>query len=99
MVDLVDSRPLSEVVQNTGELVARLEESGEPEVLTVDGRAELVVQSAAACQKLLDRLDEAETIRILRERIAVADRGQTGIPLTEAFAMIRRNVGLPERSR
>jgi hypothetical protein len=34
--------------------------AGLPEVLTVNGNAEVVVQEAAACQELLDRLDRAE---------------------------------------
>jgi hypothetical protein len=39
-----------------------LKQTGRPEVLTVNGRAELVVQDAASYQKLLELLDYAEAV-------------------------------------
>ena len=45
---------LSNFQRNTRELVQRLRDTGRPLVLTVNGRASLVVQDAAAYQHLLD---------------------------------------------
>ncbi|MDD1628325.1 MAG: prevent-host-death protein [Methylococcaceae bacterium] len=42
----------------------RLKESGKPEVLTINGQAELIVQNAAAYQALIDRLEAIEGIRL-----------------------------------
>jgi PHD/YefM family antitoxin component YafN of YafNO toxin-antitoxin module len=54
----------------------RLKESGDPEVLTVNGEAELVVQSAEGYQRLLDDADELQTLRILRKSLDEARRGE-----------------------
>jgi hypothetical protein len=51
-------------------------------VLTVNGKAELVVQDAAAYQKLLELVEQMETVQILRERLAAARRGE-GRPVEE----------------
>ena len=50
-----DIRSLSDFKRNTAPLLERMEESGQPLVLTVNGKAKLVVQDAASYQKLLDR--------------------------------------------
>lgn len=49
MLDLAnDIRSLSDFKRNTVALLDRLRESGHPLVLTINGKAELVVQDAAA---------------------------------------------------
>jgi hypothetical protein len=54
MLDLKqDITSLSNFQRNTRDLVQRLRDTGRPPVLTVNGRAELVVQEAAAYQRLL----------------------------------------------
>ncbi len=45
-------------------------------MLTVNGRAELVVQDAASYQEILDRLERAETLAAIRQGIAQAQRGE-----------------------
>jgi len=49
-----DITSLSNFQRNTRDLVQRLRDTGRPLVLTVNGRAELVVQDAASYQYLLD---------------------------------------------
>jgi predicted transcriptional regulator len=61
-------------------------------VLTVNGRAELVVQNAESYQALLDRLESAEIVAACREGIAQIERGE-GIPLEEAMERIRKKHG------
>lgn len=41
----------------------RLRRSGRPEVLTINGKAELVVQDAAAYQRLLEALEKTKRVR------------------------------------
>jgi len=54
MLDLKqDITSLSNFQRKTRDLVQRLRDTGRPLVLTVNGRAELVVQEAAAYQRLL----------------------------------------------
>ena len=49
MLDIAnDIRSLSDFKRKTGELLGRLKRTGHPLVLTINGRAEVVVQDAEA---------------------------------------------------
>ena len=96
MIDLANIRSLSDFQRNTKKHLRRLKNTGKPEVLTVNGQAELVVQSATAYQKLLDQADLAESVNILRERIAAADAGEKGIPAEQVLAAVKKRLGLGE---
>ena len=50
-----DIQSLSTFKRNTNELISQMKETGNPIVLTVNGKAELVVQDAVAYQQLLDK--------------------------------------------
>jgi PHD/YefM family antitoxin component YafN of YafNO toxin-antitoxin module len=89
MIDLDDIRSLSDFQRNTREHLQRLKETGKPEVLTVNGHAEVVIQSAEGYQKLLEAADLADSVRILRQRHAADERGEPGIPAEQVFAGIR----------
>ncbi len=53
-IDLRDIISLTDFQRSAKQHIARLSKTGKPQVLTVNGRAELVVQDAAAYQKLLE---------------------------------------------
>jgi PHD/YefM family antitoxin component YafN of YafNO toxin-antitoxin module len=76
MLKLSNIRSLTDFQRNTKEHLSRLKKSGAPEVLTVNGEAELVVQSAEAYQRLLDDAEELKTLRILRKSLEEARRGE-----------------------
>ena len=57
-----DTQSLSTFKLNTNELISQMKETGNPVILTVDGKAELVVQDAVSYQKLLDSIERLETI-------------------------------------
>ena len=64
MLDLAnDIRSLSDFKRNTVDLLDRIRKTGNPMVLTVNGKAELVVQDAEGYQALLDRIDAIEGIQ------------------------------------
>jgi PHD/YefM family antitoxin component YafN of YafNO toxin-antitoxin module len=94
MIKLENIRSLSDFQRNTKEHLRRLKKTGKAEVLTVNGHAELVVQSAAAYQKLLDLTDLADSAAILRERIAAADAGEKGIAAEKVLAAMKQRLGL-----
>jgi PHD/YefM family antitoxin component YafN of YafNO toxin-antitoxin module len=71
---------LSDFVRNTREHVERLRRTRRPEILTRNGHAELVVQSAESYQALLDRLDELETLAALDEAVEEIERGEGRSP-------------------
>lgn len=76
MVDLKNIRPVSDFNRNTKAHIQRLKRTGRAEVLTVNGHAELVVQSADAYQKLLERAELADTLAGLQRSLEQADRGE-----------------------
>ncbi len=57
-----DIQSLSTFKRNTNDLIGQMKETGNPIILTVNGKAELVVQDAAAYQRLLDSLERLEKI-------------------------------------
>ncbi len=78
MLDLAnDIQSLSHFKRNSAEVMARLKETGHPLVLTVNGKAEIVVLGAAAYQQLQERAAQAEMIEFLRESRADADADRT----------------------
>ena len=85
-----DIRSLSDFKRNTSVLVERMQESGEPMVLTVNGKAKLIVQDACSYQKLLESLDYAEAVKGIRRGLHDVAQGRTK-PVREAFSAIRKN--------
>lgn len=96
MVDLKSIRSLSDFQRNTKDHIKRLKKTGKPEVLTVNGEAELVVQSAEAYQQLLESAEMADSVRVLKERLAAANRGARGVPAKRALAEIKKRLRLAE---
>ena len=92
MIDLREIRSVTEFQRNLKEHVERLKANKSPLVLTVNGRAEIVVQDAESYQALLDRLERAETIAAIRQGMEQFERGE-GIPLKEAEKRLRKKHG------
>ena len=55
MFKLLDVRPLSDFKRSQAELLQHLKATGRPLLLTLNGRAEVVIQDAASYQVLLER--------------------------------------------
>ena len=92
MLDIAnDIRSLSDFKRNTTELLERLKSTGSPLVLTINGKAKIVVQDAAAYQELVDRLESIEGIR---RGLGDVKAGRTK-PAREVFDRLRRKHGIP----
>jgi PHD/YefM family antitoxin component YafN of YafNO toxin-antitoxin module len=92
-----DIHSLTEFKLNTPEFVQQLKETGEPLVLTINGKAELVVQDAASYQKLFVLAEEARVLEGIRRGLEDVKAGRTQ-PIAEAFAEIRRDLKVPNGS-
>ncbi len=92
MIDLMNIHSLTDFNRNTKEYLLRLKRTGKPEVLTVNGQAEVVVQSAAAYQKLLDAAELTETLSILRQSLVEAKRG-AGRPARKVLKELAAKAG------
>lgn len=97
MVQLEDIGPLTGFLRNHKAYLAKLAKTGRPQVLTVNGKAEVVIQSAAAYQKLLDMLDAAETVKVLRDRLDSVGDGTPGVPASEVLADVRKRLGIDDK--
>lgn len=75
-MDLSDIHSLSDFQRHSKEYIRKLKKSGKPAVLTVNGQAEIVIQSAEAYQKLLDDQELLETIRGISRGLEQAQRGE-----------------------
>jgi hypothetical protein len=85
MLDLSkDIDSLSNFKRNTAQYVGRMKKTGRPVVLTINGKAELIVQDAASYQRLLDLVDRIESLEFLRQSLEDIDAGRTK-PMREAI--------------
>ena len=76
MSNPTQSHSLADFQQNAREHVDRLKQSGQPEVLTVDGLAAVVVQSAQAYQQLREDAEAARALRVIRQGIEDVKAGR-----------------------
>ncbi|MGI9167048.1 MAG: type II toxin-antitoxin system Phd/YefM family antitoxin [Pyrinomonadaceae bacterium] len=72
-----DIHSLSDFKRKTPDFIEQLEKTGEPVVLTINGRAKLVVQDAQSYQRMLELIDRAETIEAIREGLESVKQGKT----------------------
>src|SRR5919112_1683129 len=91
MIDLNnDINSLSNFKRNTPEFLRQLKETGHPVVLTINGKAELVVQDAASYQRLFELAERLETIQAVKEGLASADRGE-GRAMDDVFDALEKD--------
>jgi prevent-host-death family protein len=98
MLDTRNIFPLSDFQRKAKEFVASLQQSRKPIVLTVNGKAALVIQDASAYQELLDRLDALEVERsatLIQERLQQFASDGVEYDAKEGLEKLRGELGLP----
>ena len=77
MINLTrDIHSLTDFKRNTADYVKQMKETKSPVVLTVNGKAELVVQDAESYQALLDAVERIETIEGIRRGLDDMKQGR-----------------------
>ena len=94
LVDLDNVESLSAFKRRTSEFLERIRADGKPLVLTVNGKAEVVVLGAEIFQRIAELLDQAETIEGIRQGLEQAKRGEAR-PVEEVFGELRRKYEIP----
>ena len=74
--------------------MSKMKQSRRPLVLTVNGKAALVVQDAESYQQILERLEHFESVEAIRVGIAAAENGHVQ-PARQALAELGDKLGLP----
>lgn len=93
MLDVRQIHPLTDFLRNHKAHIDRIKETHVPEVLTVNGRAEIVVLEPGVFQDLVARAERAEFIEAIQEGIASADRGELK-PAAQVLSEMKARYGL-----
>ena len=95
MLDITkDIHSLTTFRRKSGEFPKQLKKSKRPVVLTVNGKAEAVVQDAESYQRLLDIAGRADVNEAIRQGLDDIDHGRTR-PAREVVKELRRRYGIP----
>ncbi len=89
-----DIHSLSTFKRDTAKLMRQMKKTKEPVVLTVNGKAELVVQDAESYQKLLEAKDRMEAIEGIKRGLE-SMRQHRGKPAEAFFAEFFAEKGIP----
>jgi len=93
MIDLQkEINSLSNFKRNTSDFLEQLKSSGKPIVLTINGKAEIVIQDAGSYQRLLEIAEKLETIEALKPAIKEMKNGE-GESIEKVFAEMLQPVG------
>ncbi|NER34212.1 MAG: type II toxin-antitoxin system Phd/YefM family antitoxin [Oscillatoria sp. SIO1A7] len=94
MLDLAkDVESLTNFKRNTASYLERIKESRRPLVLTVDGKAEVVVQDAESYQKLLELVDSIEAIEGIQAGLNAVREGRI-FPAKQSLKELKQKHGI-----
>jgi prevent-host-death family protein len=95
MLDITkDIQSLTTFRRKSGEFLKQLKKSQRPVVLTVNGKAEAVVQDARAYQHLLDMAARTNVLEAIRQGLDDVAKGRTR-GARDVFDEIRRKHDIP----
>ena len=86
-----DINSLSNFKRETPKFLKQMKKTKAPIVLTLNGVAEIIVQSATGYQALLDRLDELETREAIRVGLQEIQDGKA-VPAMPALAELQNRL-------
>jgi prevent-host-death family protein len=88
-----DIHPLTEFKRNTTGMMKQMKKTKRPVVLTVNGKAELVVQDANSYQRMLERLDRLEAVEAIRQGLQDVEEGRVR-DARSTLEELRKKLGL-----
>lgn len=89
-----DIQSLSEFKLNASKLIKQVRATKEPMVLTINGKAAVVVQDAESYQEMVDARERAETVAILKKRMEYVRNGGELKTADEIFESISKKFGI-----
>ncbi|AFZ34970.1 prevent-host-death family protein [Stanieria cyanosphaera PCC 7437] len=88
-----DIQSLSNFKRNTYSAIAQMKQTGEPIILTVNGKAEVVVQDAKSYQQLLEKIEKLEAVAGIKQGLAEIKSGKTR-PVAEFMQEMQQKHGI-----
>ncbi|MHB1081388.1 MAG: type II toxin-antitoxin system Phd/YefM family antitoxin [Prosthecobacter sp.] len=88
MFQLEDIHPLTDFQRNAKSHLNRVNKTGRPEVLTVNGRAEAVLIGRKAYEKMQDAMEELAAIKSIQTSLTQMAAGKT-IPAKDVHQRLR----------
>lgn len=98
MIQLADIHSLTDFLRNHKEHVERLQREQRPEVLTVNGKAVIVVQDAVSYQRLLNQIERSAAMEGIQRGMADMEAGK-GRQAAEFFREMKRKNGVTTARR
>src|ERR1700729_855833 len=89
-----DIQPMPTFRRTPGQFMNHLKKTKRPLILTINGKAEAVVQDAEAYQRLLDIAAQADESEGIRQGLEDVKKGRVH-PAREALAKFRRSRAIP----
>jgi prevent-host-death family protein len=98
MIDITqDIHSLTDFKKNTNHFIEDIKKNGRPTILTVNGKAELVVMDAASYQKIQEQLQFEKTIFEINSGLKDFDSGKFS-SATEVFSELKRRIIKPKKT-
>jgi hypothetical protein len=94
MIHLDEIQSLTDFQRDAKTQIQRMKRTGRPQVLTVNGRAEIVVQDTRSYQKFLDIIEQAEAVAGIRAGLETMKKRQ-GEPARQVLDRIRKKHRIP----
>ena len=91
-----DIQSLTDFKKHTIQFISDLKKSGRPTVLTVNGKAEIVVMDAAAFQKMQDRRELEESLSDIRQSWLDCEDGKYS-SADKVFRDLRKRITKPKK--
>jgi len=91
---ITETESLANFTNDPQRFLEKLRQSGEPLLLTEEGKDGVVVQDAATYQRFLQRVDQLEAIAAIKEGLQDMAAGRTR-PMREVMAELARKHHLP----
>ena len=93
MIKTTSIDSLTNFQKNAKAFIGRLEKSKAPMVLTVNGKAKLVIQNPQAYQEMVDQIEHARFIDAVKQGLEESKRS-LGRPAKSVFAKLKAKHGL-----
>ena len=95
MLDTRNICPLSDFQRNAKDFISQLKDSQKPIVLTVNGKASVVIQDAESYQALLDALEIERSAATIQQRVKQFAIDGIDEDAKDALENLRGDLGLP----